>query len=920
MTEETHNKTVDNTKQARAIQSDPRFNVTVTRFLLESNPASITIYVDIAGENFFSKITYHSIPSWNALWNKFETSLCKSQLIGALIAWDCMRFMALGGETLTLCDDVYLDEKTQELWRTCFRRQFGEWRYRNQFSYRAHSYPLLQNNAATLNQVPKLSDEVGRGIPGNRILLTNGGGKDSLVGMILMKDAKLSFDIYEGSLPIGGSSIVQESLLSNLRDAAAPSSNQLIKVSIQDNFFSTTHEDFARIGVTTKHYKSDFSVGHTANYPGYFPLVLYHEYKGVWFNIEESADRGMVQWGEESINHQWCKTQEYQKLSTDLFANITGVRGFDGFSSTLRGLSDSSIYAIAATEEDLLRKTHSCNIDKPWCQKCTKCCFSYLMLCAFKDEDYAKEVIGATQSLFDMQENIRNWQDLLNTNHVAWECVPSHEECLVAVATCLKKGIRHAVLVEYATQADAAAITSGNKYAEVKWIKLPTKLIEPTFSRLGQGDTSLECDVVIIGAGQSGLSASYTLKQSGINHLVIEANTIGSSWQNRWDSFRLNTPNRTLALPGMRYAGSNPDGFSTKEDVINFLSSYAEKFQLPVACNNRVISVKREGKKFFITTETSRIFAKSIVIATGEYSSPRKPLIDGGFSPEIDQVHSRDYRNAMLLKQGAILVVGGGQSGAQITEDLLATGREVYWSLSDRPSNTRRIYGKDFMEWWEIGGIMHRHIDDDPDVLSGKPGALQKARSTEFPLVSGNGGNGFGHSISLKTLSEAGVVLLGKLRSVNKEGVAEFKAIREQIERAISGTRNEYEKLLRIASKFYGKKNICSISKGEFTPPEVTDNWLVPDAPTQINLKTAGISTVIYATGFRSEWPWLEVENLFDEFSYPLGHDGVSPEEGIFFVGLFNLQRLSSTCLCNQGKDAEALLPYIKNHLLKLGR
>ena len=316
-------------------------------------------------------------------------------LLGTLVAWECMRFMALGGEVLELCDGLRLDSHTQGIWSYCFLNQFGEWRYRNNFRYRSAKYPKVICSDGV--EEPKVNSIYKNSSASNlpeRWLLTNGGGKDTLVGMTLLTNAKLNFDIYEAYLPVGGKSETQKLLLEKLRIKATTPNNQLITVNVEDNFFEMSDEVFHRMGVAVKHFKADFAVGHTANYLGFFPLIIYHGYAGIWFNIEASSDRTMVLWNGEKINHQWCKSEEFQKIASDLFAHLTKMNWFKGFSSTLRGLNDTVIYAIASTQKRLLRETHSCNINKPWCRKCPKCCFSYLMMSATISESFALSVIG----------------------------------------------------------------------------------------------------------------------------------------------------------------------------------------------------------------------------------------------------------------------------------------------------------------------------------------------------------------------------------------------------------------------------------------------------------------------------------------------------------------------------------------------
>ena len=721
----------------------------------------------------------------------------------------------------------------------------------------------------------------------------------------------MPYDIYEGTLPLGGSHEVQRALLKALRAVASVGDTRLITVEISDDFFSCASETFDRLGVQARHYKSDFAVGHTANYIGYFPIILQHGYSGVWFNIEASADRTMAVWNGEDINHQWCKSVEYQELSTGLFRSLTGQRFEDGFSSTLRGAYDSVIYAIAGSEPAMLAKAHSCNLDKPWCRKCPKCCFSYLMMCSVLGETYAQNVMGLSTSLFDDIDNRSNWRDLLDAQHVAWECVPSHLECLQAVNRCMSQGIRPGVFSEFASRRHDDG--DSGQFLRVTWESIPAPLRRPLLGRIGKSRMRLTTDVLIVGAGQAGLSMSRTLKSHRIPHLVLEGGSIGASWDNRWDSFQINTPNSTLALPGLSLRV--PQGFMDHREVQRVLRTYADANGLPVVTDTRVLSARKSKGGFLLETPGCEIETKALVIATGEYATPRFPAALRGIGDGVNLIHSSRYRNPTTLPSGAVLVVGGGQSGAQIVEDLLAAGRKVFWSLSDRPSNIRRLRGKDFMDWWDIGGLLHSHISEDPAVRDNVPGALHRARTTEFPLVSGKGRDGLGRSISLQRMEEQGVKLLGKLEAADDQ-VMHFRDVRPQIERAIAGTKAEFEKLSRIADRYYaGREEPDWENEERFIPPEMSSGWIPAESMSRLILTDESISTVISATGFHSGWPWLHIDSVLDGHGYPLGEDGASPIPGLFFLGMFNIQRLSSTCLCNGGRDASALVTRIRQLL-----
>ncbi len=403
-----------------------RFDVTIAEVVLTSHPAQLAYSASVDTLSFTSTITYESIPDWDFLDDGVRT-----RLIAAILAWDSMRFLALGGTRVVLPDNYrVLDSEAVEVWRDCFMQQFGEWRFRNEIFYESPELPDLIAIGAN-----DTAQGEGGGSPDKpeKWLLTNGGGKDTLAGMLILNRLGREYDVFEGQLPFGADDATQYELLSRLRSAAAPFAHA-IRIDVDDDFFDRPESEFRAAGVDVDYFKTDFFLGHTANYVGYFPILLFHGYTRMWFNIERSADEVNAVWKGEPIRHQWCKSVEYQALMTDLYRKLTGDVSFDGFVSTLRGLYDTSIYAIVSAHPELLRQTHSCNYGKPWCGRCPKCCFCYLMMTAFLDEQFAMTVLDIHDSLLDNAEITPVWDLLFATDSVAWECVASKDECALALS------------------------------------------------------------------------------------------------------------------------------------------------------------------------------------------------------------------------------------------------------------------------------------------------------------------------------------------------------------------------------------------------------------------------------------------------------------------------------------------------------
>lgn len=422
-------------------------DVFVTELRVEDNPCRLRISMRVGLQFFWSEITYHSIASWEEVRGPLG-DLRFQALIGVIAAWDAMRFMALGGTRLVIDAEwpVRYDDATRKTWQYCFNRQFAEWRFRNKLRYPADDGPQLVGGERFTDTARESADAVTATTPYNRMLLANGGGKDTLASMIVLREVDASFDLYEGYMPLGGDAALQERLLSRLSSDNGERDVARVRTSVRDNFFDCPESEFLANGVTCRHYKGDFMVGHTANYAGYFPLIVAGGYTRVLFSIEKSADVPQVYWDGEPINHQWCKSAEYRDISRQMFRNLTGFDYFSGFESPIAGLYDFGIYRIIANSPAELVRTHSCNYHKPWCRRCTKCLFCYLMMTAFFSEQFAARVVGASCSLFADPSLAGAWNDLLLPESVAWKCVPGKEECRLAVSLCWHRGLRYPVI------------------------------------------------------------------------------------------------------------------------------------------------------------------------------------------------------------------------------------------------------------------------------------------------------------------------------------------------------------------------------------------------------------------------------------------------------------------------------------------
>lgn len=405
---------------------------------------------------------------------------------------------------------------------------------------------------------------------------------------------------------------------------------------------------------------------------------------------------------------------------------------------------------------------------------------------------------------------------------------------------------------------------------------------------------SEQTHTIIIGAGQAGLSTSYYLKQKGIEHLVLEKEAIAASWRQRWDSFTLVTPNEMCNLPDFPYQGEEPAGFMGRDAVIDYLERFAATFAPPVrtgVCVTDVI-LHPSGTGFVVETDKGSFHCHNVVVATSIFQHPHIPACAAGFPPEMLQLHSRDYRHPAQLPEGAVLIVGSGQSGAQIMDELVMAGRQVYLSVSRAGGVLRRYRGKDTFTWLRELGIfeMSVHQLESP-----------AERFEAHNHVSGRDG---GKTINLRRYGREGVTLLGKV---------------VQSSHGQLGLADDLADNLHLADKIAGQlrqmldKQI--LAQGVEAPPPtpeelMAESWEPPNAPRELSLTEAGITVVIWATGYRFDFSWITGVTL-DEFGYPVQQQGVADLPGLYFVGLHWLNKFKSGLLYGVAEDAAHVATHI---------
>jgi putative flavoprotein involved in K+ transport len=412
-------------------------------------------------------------------------------------------------------------------------------------------------------------------------------------------------------------------------------------------------------------------------------------------------------------------------------------------------------------------------------------------------------------------------------------------------------------------------------------------------------------DVIVVGAGHTGLSISYHLKDHHLSHLVLEKSRIGDTWHNqRWDSFKLNTPNKWNLLPGQENMSSDPDGFCSAPDFAAFLEGYSVKFQLPVIENCEVLSVEcvPGSNKFSVHASENgnakNYRCKQIVIASGGQNIKSIPSFFRNISPEIIQLYTSEYRNASALPDGAILVIGSAQSGVQIAEDLIVGDRKVFISTSQVPRVPRRYRGKDIVDWLVLTGFYDLQATEvtDPRIFKMKQ-----------PQISTVGQQG--HTLSLQALSRNGAVILG--RTEHTDGV--YIYLQPNATTNIRFADEFSEKIKRMIDDYIQKSQL-------YAPPPDDDPDDDPDeaasfaaSTTSLNLKENNITSIIWATGVAGDFSYLKLP-VFNGNGMLSHNNGISETEGLYFLGLPWLRKRKSGIILGIEDDAMFITRQILEH------
>jgi len=398
--------------------------------------------------------------------------------------------------------------------------------------------------------------------------------------------------------------------------------------------------------------------------------------------------------------------------------------------------------------------------------------------------------------------------------------------------------------------------------------------------------------VAVVGGGQAGLSVSYWLRQRGIAHVVIEANRVGHEWrERRWDSFCLVTPNWQCKLPGFEYSGKDPDGFMSREEVVRYLEDYVSSFHPPLLEGASVTRLRRTATGAFgLSTTAGDLTADHVVVATGPYHSPAIPRIAERLPTGVFQLHSSQYRNPAQLPDGAVLVVGTGQSGCQIAEDLHLAGRQVHLAVGSAPRVARFYRGRDCVAWLDEMGHYTKGIGefDDADAV--------RMRANHY--VTGRDG---GRDIDLRAFARDGMRLYGRLTGIDGAALEFADDLKFNLDHADAVA----EGIKYAIDVYIAEHGIGAPAEARYVPV-----WEPSEQPYDLDLAEAGITSVLWSTGFTRDHRWIEVP-VFDGRGYPMHWRGVTSCPGLYFLGLPWQYTWGSGRLEAVGRDAEFLVGHI---------
>lgn len=399
--------------------------------------------------------------------------------------------------------------------------------------------------------------------------------------------------------------------------------------------------------------------------------------------------------------------------------------------------------------------------------------------------------------------------------------------------------------------------------------------------------------VVVVGAGPAGLAISYEFQRAGVEHVVLERGRVGQSWRSRWDSFCLVTPNWTMQLPGGQYQGDDPDGFIPRDEIVSHLENYATSFKAPLREAVSVTAMRSapDGGLALVTSD-GEIFANAVVLATGAYQKPHRPPGAVTLPAGVLTMDSEQYTNPNDLPPGGVLIVGSGQTGCQIAEEVNEAGREVVIACGKAPWGPRRLEGRDIVSWICDTPFLEQTPDQLPTPLARLGANFQ---------VTGRGG---GHDLNYRTLQAAGVTLTGRFLDASDHHVRFAADLHESV--AFGDAR--YGDIATLIRKS------CE-ERGERAPDLPSPEPFMAEPPGEMDMRQCGAA--IFTAGFRPDYAsWVHFPGAFDELGFPIQKDGASTVvPGLYFIGTHFLRKRKSATLLGFGEDAAVVAEKISASL-----
>jgi len=391
-------------------------------------------------------------------------------------------------------------------------------------------------------------------------------------------------------------------------------------------------------------------------------------------------------------------------------------------------------------------------------------------------------------------------------------------------------------------------------------------------------------DVAIIGAGQAGLATSWYLTQERVEHVVLEAGRVGETWRSRrWDSFCLVTPNWSVRLPGGQYSGSDPDGFMPRDELVNHIQAWAESFGAPVRQQRRVESLEPGNGGFTLELGTTSLSCKTVVVASGAFQKAHRPAGSNDLPPGIHQILAEEYTNEPALPPGAVLVVGSGQTGCQLAEELHEAGRTVFLACGRCPWAPRRIGDHDLFWWIANTGF----VDRTPDMLPSPA-----ARLMGNPQATGHKR---GYDLHFRTLHAKGVELLGHFAGADGSKLHFADDLAAAVDFGDA----------RLADLWKFIEAFCA-STGHDRPDFEWPEPLRLKTRTELDAVADGIGSLIWTSGYRPDYGWVHVP-VFDDMGFPIQVDGRSSVSGLYFMGVPWMRKNGSPIFYGVGEDAEVV-------------